>query len=66
MALEYNKIKLANDKMSGLPLSFKRFQYSKMASIEEEKKLIYYDDHLCTNEMRNAIPIRKICKISSE
>lgn len=64
MELEYNKIELTNSELEGLPLSFKKFKYSKMASIDEEKKLIYYDTHLLTNEMRNAIPVRKICKIN--
>ena len=66
MKLEYIKIQLANQELRGLPFSFKRFQYSKLASVYEEIKLLYYDTHLCTNEMRNAIPIRKICKIKNK
>jgi hypothetical protein len=66
MKFKTNKIQLSNLQLEELPLFFKRIQYNRMANIEEEMKLMYYNSHLDSSEMRNAIPIRKICKISSE
>lgn len=66
MKFETKKIQLSNIELEDLPLFFKRIQYNKMANYEEEIKLTYYNTHINSSEMRNAIPLRRICKISKE
>ncbi len=64
MKIETNKIQLSNKELKGLPLFFKRIQYNKMASIEEERKLMFYNDITSSLELRKADSVRRICKIN--
>lgn len=64
MKIETNNIELIDKDLEGLPLFFKKIQYNKMASLEEEKKLMFYSHQTSSQELRIADPKRRICKIS--
>lgn len=61
-----DKIELDNKELHGIPLFFKRIFYNQLTNLEDEMKLFFYDENVQSSEMRESIPTRNICKLTSK
>ena len=60
--METKQINLERDELLNLPLFFRKIQYNKLCDLEEENKLVKYNNALQSMQMSYSHPIRQISK----
>jgi len=61
-----DKIEFKNKELQGLPLFLKRIYHNQLTNLDDEMKLFFYDENVQSSEMRESIPMRNICKLTTK